>query len=352
MPERSMRQRPLDRDPQITSASMQDLFGMAHAIEEQAGQRYAALAELMQRRGEDTTAAAFRVLLEQARQSGANVEQRAQALGVAIEPAIRFASQLSRELPDNWGEITGSALLTPYRVHALAVQERQRIFAFFSYLAARAGDPSVASEAEALAAAALRDASSLRTHRRQAWPGESRPMQLPDLKVSSRAALHEVITQHETAIERHLGALAFRLRALGDEESARVLEQNMRLAPGAITAARDAGIVDNAANPNEDHVARGRESIAEGGDDARALIAAWAEGEPPDTNAPETPARLLLEARKPLEAFSETLESILHTSEGALFDQASTAMSDVIARIARVSAQAAKRTPDAHEAGA
>ena len=199
MPERSLHQPRLQHDPQIESVNMRDLVGMASAIEEQAVHRYGELIEHMKQRGEVATAAAFEVLLEHAREHAGAVQQRAAQLGQAIGPAEAYAARLPPSLSTSWDESIDSALLTPYRAFALAVDNRERGFAFYSYLAARAADPRVRDEAERLGTEQLRRAGVLRRFRRRAWHEERRPVRLPDLTVSSPKALEEVLAQHETA---------------------------------------------------------------------------------------------------------------------------------------------------------
>lgn len=346
MPERSTREPLLDDDPAIESVTMRDLAGLANAIEQQAVRRYAELADTMDRRGEAATAAALRVMLGQEREHVESIARWAEAMGVSVPPAEGFVLRLPRKLAAAWDETTDSALLTPYRAFALAVDNEERAFAFYSYLAARAADARVAAEAEKLGAEELRHAAVLRQFRRRAWREDRRPMRLPDLTVSSSKALQEVLDEREAAIRsRHL-ELAARLRALGDDESAALLEQTARAAPAAPAPGRAADVARKRIDAADDHVSRGRESIAEGGEDARALLAAWADAGPADAAAPETPAHLLIEAQKPLEALSETLEAIMRTTEGAIFEQAASAMNDVIARLARISLQAAQRLDD------
>lgn len=52
---------------------------------------------------------------------------------------------------------------------------------------------------------------------------------------------------------------------------------------------------------------------------------------------------LLTAAQEPLEALAGTLEAVMPTPEGDLFDEARRALANVIARIARISLQAGRR---------
>jgi hypothetical protein len=94
------------------------------------------------------------------------------------------------------------------------------------------------------------------------------------------------------------------LRALGDEQSAAVVEQAAR-APSWEPAAQSE---ERRMAPESDN-----------------------------------PVRLLLAAQAPLEELSETLEGAMRRMEGELFGEAEQAAANVIARIATISLQAERR---------
>lgn len=344
MSDRLLRQPLLDDDPGIESMTRPRLRAFVGAIEQASTERYARLAEAMARRGETATAAALRELLERQREHQAAMLQLSACTDGVAGPAVDPASELPASLRQHWDDASRSALLTPYRVYALAVESARRNFSFYSYLSARAPDPGVQAEIDALAAEELRHAAALRQLRRRAWHAERRPVRLPDLTVGSRRALGEVLAQHETMIAHQLSALAAQLQRLGDAQSAALLQETVR--SGAVP---HPGVAPPAPTPapiraDEDHVVRGRDPIAAGGEDARSLLAAWARGDAAESApADATPGQLLVRAQKPLEAFSETLEAILRTSEGALFERAAAAMDDVTARLARLTQQAERR---------
>jgi rubrerythrin len=197
-----------------------------------------------------------------------------------------------------------SARLTPYRAFAIAVDNEQRAFALYSYLATAASDPRVAAEAERLAHEELRHASLMRRWRRQAWHREGRAHRPAPLEVTSPAALGALLAEQEAAIAARQRAIASRLRATGDEDSAQLLE----------------ALAASASRPV----------------DRNTLPAV----EPP---ADDDPVHLLVAAQAPLEALAETLEVVLRTSEGALFDETEKALSTVVARIARIARQTEQR---------
>lgn len=296
----------LERDPQIRGISMAGLVAIAGAIERESMQRYAQLARTMQRRGESETAEAFRTMLDEERAHAEAVESWAQGLGVSAPPSQGFEWQLPADLAGSWDEIAGSALLTPYRAYAVAVENEQRAFSFYAYLAAHAGDARVAKEAERLAAEELRHAGRVRAWRRAAWHREqpSRATRVP--QVRTLADLQSLLAQREAAIAACHRAVAKRLREIGDEGSAHLLESL-----AAEVASRTADTAPVAA--------------------------------PEEIAAMRDPVHLLVVAQKPLEALGEALDSVLAEVEGELFARAEEAASDVVARIARVSLQIERR---------
>jgi hypothetical protein len=144
----------------------------------------------------------------------------------------------------------------------------------------------------------------MRQWRRRAWHRERRvqPEQRPD--VSSPEELRAWLDGREAAIASRHRELAARLRALGDEESALLLE---RL---------------DAAPPRAPGAAAGQDDAALQADD---------------------PVHLLVAAQEPLEALSEGLEALMRASEGALFEAAELALAGIVARLARISMQVGRR---------
>src|SRR5690606_23077900 len=304
-----MRASLLGRDPGIESVSMPALVGIAASIERESVRRYAALAATMERRGELATAAAFRVMLEDERAHADAVARWAESLGEPIPEPGTFSWQLPPDLSDAWDETAGSALLTPYRAFAIAVDNEQRAFALYSYLAARATDPRVRLEAERLGIEELRHAALTRRWRREAWHRQRRQTggEAPsgDVSIVSAGELRTFLAHREAAIAGSHRVLAARLRALGDDEAARLLDELVGLPsiPPSGAAAPTADLPDSA-----------------------------------------DPVHLLVAAQKPLEALSESLEAVMRTAGGTLFDEAEKALVSVVTRLARIAVQTAKRT--------
>lgn len=308
-PEEYARRRSLlHRDPDIDVVDMATLAGIAKAIEVEAVQRYTLLAESMDRRGEPATAAAFRVMLEEERNHVDAVDRWAASVGEPVVAVEDFQWKLPADLSSSWDEVSGSALLTPYRAFALAVENEDRAFSFYAYLAAHAENAQIRAEAEKLGAEELRHAALLRRWRRRAYHRERRPAQPERLQIDSIDILRDVLAQHEAAIAVTHLALASRLRRAGDDASAQLLERSIpattQLPEPTAASHPNIPALDRAGVPDMD--------------DAR---------------------HFLVDAQRPLEALADVLEDVMATADGDLFEEAATAMGSVVERIAQISLQ-------------
>lgn len=303
-----MREPPFEHSPDARPVTLARLVGIANAIEQESVRRYALLAESMDLRGEAATAAALRVMLDEERTHVDAVARWAASLGQPLPDVEDFKSSVPADLWKAWDEAAGSARLTPYRAFAIAADSEQKAFALYSYLATEAVDPQVRAQAEQLAIEELRHASLMRRFRRQAWHRERREIEDAPATVTTVDMLHALLGRHEADIRARHRAIAERLRALGDEASASVLER-LGKSPSWPPAARPS----------------------------------HAEPPVPEGNA----VSLLVAAQDPLEAFSETLEHVLRTTEGELFAQAEKALANVVTRIAQLSLHTAHRLQSA-----
>lgn len=311
-----MRTSLLCHDPQLESVTLVKLVGIAAAIEREAVRRYELLEQTMRRRGEIETADAFRLMLEEEREHVASVARWAARLDVPVPDAGDFAWVLPAELATSWEEIAGSALLTPYRAFAIAVENEQRAFSFYAYLAAHAAERSVAVEAERLATEELAHAARIRRWRREAYHRERRgalpvPAAVAPAPVASPDELRRFVGKRLAGIAHRYRPLAERLRGLGDAQSADLLDAFCAANPGAVPGRN------------------GRQADA---DDGEAIPAS------------SDPVHLLVAAQKPLEALVEELESILSGAQDEAFAVAERAMTDAVGWIARLSLQIERRS--------
>ncbi len=309
----------LGHDPQLESVTLPMLVGIAMAIEVEAVRRYEQLEQTMRRRGEPETADALQRMLEEEREHVAAVAKRAEELSVPVPDAGEFRWVLPAELETSWDAIAGSALLTPYRAFAIAVENEQRAFSFYSYLAAHAADRSVAIEAERLAAEELRHAAQVRRWRREAYHRERKRAELPapgavaPELLAAPEALRAYLTQRFAAVALEYRALAERLRGLGDAQSADLLD--------AFIAAHRAPVAEDSVPPG-----------ANAGGDV--------------IPASHDPVHLLVAAQKPLEALVEELESILSSAQDDAFACAERAATDAVGWMARLSLQIERRSAE------
>lgn len=290
----------LSAQPPTRVATMAELVGIAHTIETEAVRCYDQLAREMHRRGEHDTAAAFEAMSREEDAHIAAVDGWARRLGEPVPDDDRFRWRLPAELAASWDEVAGSALLTPYRAYAIAVDNEQRAFAFYAYLVAAAEDPAIAREAEALAREELRHAAKLRTLRRAAWRRERQASGGDVGPVESLADLNRLIAAAEAETAGCHRLLADRLRAAGDPESAALLDE----------------LADEAA--------------------ARASASPPAGCEAEECRARQ-PVGLLHAAQRPLERLCDVLEAtLLVTPDPDMLAVAEQALDATVARIARI----------------
>ena len=215
----------LIEEPKVRPRDLPELFGVAKVLEERAAERYAELAAAMERLGALEIAATFLVLLEEQRDHIAEIDRRAcDLIGEPPPPAI-VATMPLPEVARAWEEAAASALLTPYRALAVAVENAMRGFAFYSYIAANSEAAAIRAAAERLAAAALEHAAILRKERRRAYRREAghegkvvlEPSSLSDFLRQSRALQARAALRHRRIADA-LAALhqAAAARAIGE----------------------------------------------------------------------------------------------------------------------------------------
>jgi len=160
-------------EPSGTLESLDELFALANAMEEEAANRYAGLAEDMRRQNKGALAEVFAQLAAAEREHVDSVTRWSQSRrGKAPDPAL-----VRWEAPETFDaetarDIGTSRLATPYRALAMAVRNEERAFAFWSYVAAYSKDSEIKQAAEAMAREELGHVSTLRKERRRAYHKE------------------------------------------------------------------------------------------------------------------------------------------------------------------------------------
>ena len=124
----------LTAQPAGTLQSLGELFALADAMEQEAANRYAELADDMQRQNKPDLAAVFTQLAAEEREHVDSVTRWSQSrIGKVPDPALvrwRGPETFDREMET---EIKTSRLMTPYRALSMAVRNEERAFAFWSY---------------------------------------------------------------------------------------------------------------------------------------------------------------------------------------------------------------------------
>ncbi|OAE99909.1 rubrerythrin family protein [Bradyrhizobium centrolobii] len=214
----------LRAEPAGTLHSLDELFALANAMEHEAATKYAELAEEMQRQGRPDLVAVFAELAAAEREHVDSVQRWSQSRrGKPPDPAlVRWEAPETFD-PETSAEIKASRLMTPYRALAMAVQNEERAFAFWSYLAASAQDAEIKRAAEAMAREELGHVSTLKKERRRAYHREHgrkdadglarvAPSQVDARRLELRLAAH--LADAERCLQ---GAAAARARELLDE---------------------------------------------------------------------------------------------------------------------------------------
>ncbi|WP_316229551.1 ferritin family protein [Bradyrhizobium sp. SZCCHNR1070] len=225
----------LKSEPAGTLHSLDELFALAHAMEQEAADRYGELAEHMRCQDKDELAAVFTRLAAAEREHVDSVARWSQSrTGHAPDPAtIRWQAPETFD-SETAAEMQSSRRMTPYRALAIAVRNEERAFAFWSYVAAYAKTPDIKSAAEAMAREELGHVATLRRQRRHAFHAERDARQASGAAISPGDAVDAQVDAG--AIEHRLtlllgqidsgltGAAADRVRELQRETAAMAVE--------------------------------------------------------------------------------------------------------------------------------
>jgi rubrerythrin len=243
----------LKSEPAGRLRSLDELFALAHAMENEAANRYGELAEDMRRQNKDDLAAVFAQLAAAEREHADSVSRWSQARrGKAPDPALvrwEVPETLDQETAT---EVKTSRLMTPYRALAMAVRNEERAFAFWSYLAAYSEDPEIKRASETMAEEELGHVATLRKERRRAYHREhdQRSGERPSGEAQSRVDARKLelrLAAQLADIERRLaGPAALRAKELLDQTMSMAAEAgHVGSFPGALEQ-RDAEAIAEA----------------------------------------------------------------------------------------------------------
>lgn len=161
---------PLLRDePPGAVKSLEELFAIAAAMEQEAATRYAEIAERMRLEGDPALADVFeRLSADERGHLDGVVHWSRKIKGRDPDPA-RIRWQIPETFDDEGAATAHPRLLSAYRALAMAVRNEERAFAFWSYVAAHAETAEIRQAAEAMAHEELGHVAILRRERRQAF---------------------------------------------------------------------------------------------------------------------------------------------------------------------------------------
>ena len=176
----------LKSEPERPVQSLAELFAIAHDLKCRAAAHYAQLASAMLAAGRPRLSELFRDL---ARDEECHAERIRAAAGVP-EEASDLAGGDDGPFDDEDASLASPILQSAYGLLAMAVRNKERAFAFWSYVAADADAPEVVQAAEHLADEELAQARRLRVARRAAYHAdrESAPLRLSLADAEARAA--------------------------------------------------------------------------------------------------------------------------------------------------------------------
>lgn len=153
-----------------------ELLGIAVAMEAEAAARYDDLEAEMNRQGDRPMADLFGRLARLEREHAEGVARWAERTGAGRPVPV----EVGWEMPESFSTATDLSRLTPYEALAAAVRNEERAFSFYTYLAAIADAAAVRERAEALAREELEHVALLRGMRRKAFhAARPKPRRLP-----------------------------------------------------------------------------------------------------------------------------------------------------------------------------
>ena len=214
----------LRTEPPGPVESIEELFAIAQAMEQEAAIRYSEIADRLWREGDLRVAEVFERLAAEERGHLARVvEWSEKEKGKTPDPAqIRWRPP--ETFDDEGAETTDPRLLSAYRSLSMAVRNEERAFAFWSYVVAHAENPEIRLAAERMANEELEHVAALRRERRRAYHAERAAAPSQETGAPANAAV----------LERRLAAL---LQELADRSE---LTRRERLRQFAAEATRHA----------------------------------------------------------------------------------------------------------------
>ncbi len=159
----------LTSEPRTSIRSMDELLAVALAMEKEAAQRYAGLAERMRAAGRPELADVFDRLVREESRHIDTVESWSRQAIHRLPDALPAETVPQGVFDDESMALVSPELLDAYHSFAIAVRNEERAFAFWSYVAAHGASPEIREAAERMAREELEHAKTLRRERRKAF---------------------------------------------------------------------------------------------------------------------------------------------------------------------------------------
>ncbi|WP_162914783.1 ferritin family protein [Desertibaculum subflavum] len=160
----------LRTEPPEAVRSLEELFAIAHGMEQEAQHRYEALAQKVRAEGVPKLAELFEWLARAERSHVEHVDRWCADRRGKLPDARDIRWDLPQTFDDETaGEFVTSQLADAYRVLSMAVRNEERAFALWTYIASRAETEDIRQAAETMAQEELEHVAILRRARRQAY---------------------------------------------------------------------------------------------------------------------------------------------------------------------------------------
>ena len=224
-------------------STIDEILAIAEAMEREAAERYALLADCMRKVGQGQVAELFEALATEERSHTDHVDRLAQQMLHRLP-----ASDVTRRtLPVTFGrsdEVGAAALLSPYRALSIAVRNEERTFSFWTYVAAQSDHEELRALAETFARQELIHAAKLRQARRKAYHAERGNRSRSDRDGpdgQSPADIRAEVALLEEVFAEFCARAAEALRAVADISNATLLDKLAEEARQSIAPLRTDG---------------------------------------------------------------------------------------------------------------
>ncbi len=218
----------LKAEPPRSVRTVEELFAIARNLEHEAAQNYTALAARARSEGLAELAPLFEQLARDEREHEREIEAWAEQetstkgpapVGVSWQSPATFDMEIA-------GDLASSRLASAYKILSMAVQNEERAFEFWTYVAAQAPSEAIRNIAERMAKGELGHVALMRRARRQAYHAQrivagsassdvGKTVGMPELEnlLAERLdRLAEHLNEHEAIRARELAAQSRAMR--------------------------------------------------------------------------------------------------------------------------------------------